>query len=87
MVTNEDPQFPAFAVCRIRGAILDELRRLVGVLVIHASKPRLNDITRDLMKQLGKQPTEAEIHTLGLIVRIINCVYKPVCQVKCKANC
>ena len=24
----EDPNFPAFAVCRIRGSILDELRRL-----------------------------------------------------------
>ncbi|MCG3864007.1 MULTISPECIES: FliA/WhiG family RNA polymerase sigma factor [unclassified Photobacterium] len=58
----EDPQFPAFAVCRIRGAILDELRRL-DWRSRHTRQQahELNDITRDLMKQLGRQPTEAEI--------------------------
>lgn len=58
----EDKTFPAFAVCRIRGAILDELRRLDW-------RPRqtrqqaheLNDITRDLTKSLGRQPSEDEV--------------------------
>ncbi|UUM32301.1 FliA/WhiG family RNA polymerase sigma factor [Vibrio japonicus] len=58
----EDPNFPAFAVCRVRGAILDELRRLDW----RSRKTRqqaheLNDVTRDLTRQLGRQPTDAEI--------------------------
>ncbi|KXF81076.1 FliA/WhiG family RNA polymerase sigma factor [Enterovibrio coralii] len=58
----DDPQFPAYAVCRIRGAILDELRRLDW----RSRKTRqdaheLNDVTRDLMRSLGRQPTDAEI--------------------------
>ncbi len=58
----EDPNFPAFAVCRIRGAILDELRRLDW----RSRKTRqdahqLNDITRDLTRKLGRQPSESEI--------------------------
>ncbi|PKF51190.1 FliA/WhiG family RNA polymerase sigma factor [Enterovibrio nigricans] len=57
-----DPQFPAYAVCRIRGAILDELRRLDW----RSRKTRqqaheLNDVTRDLTRSLGRQPTDAEI--------------------------
>ncbi|MEZ8143207.1 RNA polymerase subunit sigma [Enterovibrio norvegicus FF-33] len=58
----DDPQFPAFAVCRIRGSILDELRRLDW----RSRKTRqqaheLNDITRDLTRALGRQPTDTEI--------------------------
>lgn len=58
----DDENFPAFAVCRIRGAILDELRRLDW----RSRKTRqqaheLNDVTRDLTRQLGRQPTSAEI--------------------------
>jgi RNA polymerase sigma factor for flagellar operon FliA len=58
----EDQNFPAFAVCRVRGAILDELRRLDW----RSRKTRqqaheLNDVTRDLTRQLGRQPTDAEI--------------------------
>jgi len=58
----EDPNFPAFAVCRIRGSILDELRRLDW----RSRKTRqeaheLNDVTRDLMRTLGRQPTDSEI--------------------------
>lgn len=58
----DDAQFPAFAVCRIRGAILDELRRLDW----RSRKTRqqaheLNDITRDLTRALGRHPTDAEI--------------------------
>ncbi|WP_217534437.1 FliA/WhiG family RNA polymerase sigma factor [Vibrio metschnikovii] len=63
-----DPQFPFFAVCRIRGAILDELRRLDW----RSRKTRqeaheLNDITRDLTKKLGRSPHDAEIiEALGI---------------------
>ena len=58
----QDPNFPAFAVCRIRGAILDELRRLDW----RSRKTRqaaheLNDVTRDLMRTLGRQPNDNEI--------------------------
>ncbi|MCJ2378564.1 FliA/WhiG family RNA polymerase sigma factor [Vibrio sp. ZSDZ34] len=58
----DDPNFPAYAVCRIRGAILDELRRLDW----RSRKTRqqaheLNDITRDLTKALGRPPSDAEI--------------------------
>ncbi|MBD0786799.1 FliA/WhiG family RNA polymerase sigma factor [Vibrio sp. Y2-5] len=58
----DDPNFPAFAVCRIRGAILDELRRLDW----RSRKTRqdahqLNDVTRDLTRKLGRQPSESEI--------------------------
>ncbi len=58
----DDPNFPAFAICRIRGAILDELRRLDW----RSRKTRqdahqLNDITRDLTRQLGRKPTDSEI--------------------------
>lgn len=58
----DDPNFPAFAVCRIRGSILDELRRLDW----RSRKTRqqaheLNDVTRDLTKSLKRTPTEQEI--------------------------
>jgi len=67
----DDANFPAFAVCRIRGAILDELRRLDW----RSRKTRqqaheLNDVTRDLTRKLGRQPTDAEIiKALGTDVR------------------
>ncbi|GAB6261792.1 FliA/WhiG family RNA polymerase sigma factor [Photobacterium sp. CCB-ST2H9] len=58
----EDPNFPSFAVCRIRGSILDELRRLDWrSRQTRQQAHELNDVTRDLMKKLGRQPTEAEI--------------------------
>ncbi len=58
----DDPQFPAFAACRIRGAILDELRRLDWRSRKTRQKAHeLNDVTRDLMKALGRQPTDKEI--------------------------
>ncbi|MEX3071378.1 FliA/WhiG family RNA polymerase sigma factor [Vibrio alginolyticus] len=58
----DDTNFPAFAVCRIRGAILDELRRLDW----RSRKTRqqaheLNDVTRDLTRALGRQPSDTEI--------------------------
>ncbi len=57
-----DGQFAAYAVHRIRGAVLDELRQ-------HDWRPRrlrqkthkLNDAIRDFAKQLGREPTFDEI--------------------------
>ncbi|MFY2509277.1 FliA/WhiG family RNA polymerase sigma factor [Vibrio pectenicida] len=58
----DDDNFPAFAVCRIRGSILDELRRLDWrSRQTRQQAHELNDVTRDLMRKLGRQPTDAEI--------------------------
>jgi len=58
----DDPKFPSFAVCRIRGAILDELRRLDWRSRNSRQQAHeLNDATRDLTRALGRQPTDAEI--------------------------
>ncbi|WP_114786887.1 FliA/WhiG family RNA polymerase sigma factor [Vibrio tetraodonis] len=58
----DDDHFPAFAVCRIRGSILDELRRLDWrSRQTRQQAHELNDVTRDLMRRLGRQPSDAEI--------------------------
>ncbi len=58
----EDPNFPAFAVCRIRGAVLDELRRLDWRSRKTRQKAHeLNDVTRDLTRKLGRLPNDQEI--------------------------
>lgn len=58
----DDPNFPAFAVCRIRGSILDELRRLDWrSRQTRKQAHELNDVTRDLVRKLGRQPSDAEI--------------------------
>lgn len=57
-----DEGFAAFAFKRIRGAILDELRR-------HDWRPRqlrqqshqCSQVERELMRRLGRRPTEAEL--------------------------
>ncbi|HEY8509293.1 MAG TPA: FliA/WhiG family RNA polymerase sigma factor [Steroidobacteraceae bacterium] len=57
-----DDRFPAYAAVRVRGAILDELRRQDwrprGVRrEIH----RIRDGIRELTRRLGREPTQAEI--------------------------
>ena len=63
-----DPHFPAFAVCRIRGAILDELRRLDWRSRNTRQKAHeLNDMTRELTRKLGRVPFDSElIDALGI---------------------
>jgi len=63
-----DAQFAGYALQRVRGAVLDQLR-------LHDWRPRrlrqkthkINDAVRDLTRRLGHCPTEEEIrHHLGL---------------------
>ncbi|MCU5774503.1 FliA/WhiG family RNA polymerase sigma factor [Erwiniaceae bacterium BAC15a-03b] len=63
-----DAQFACYALQRVRGAVLDQLR-------LHDWRPRrlrqkthkINDAVRELTRKLGHQPTEEEIrHHLGL---------------------
>ena len=58
----DDPHFSAFAVCRIRGAILDELRRLDWRSRNTRQKAHeLNDMTRELTRKLGRVPSDSEL--------------------------
>ncbi len=65
-IDNFDPQrgvkFETYCAPRIRGAILDELRSMDWVprLVRHRAH-KLQEITRTLEVELGRQPTEDEI--------------------------
>ncbi|MFS2220967.1 FliA/WhiG family RNA polymerase sigma factor [Pantoea sp. B65] len=63
-----DGQFACYALQRVRGAVLDQLR-------LHDWRPRrlrqkthkINDAVRELTRRLGHSPTEEEIrHHLGL---------------------
>jgi RNA polymerase sigma factor for flagellar operon FliA len=57
-----DERFGGYAALRIRGAILDELRRQDWrPRTVRQESHRLRDGVRDLMRKLGRQPTEAEI--------------------------
>lgn len=57
-----DAQFPRFAALRIRGAILDELRRLDWrPRQLRQQTHRIRDTIRALARQLGRVPREAEI--------------------------
>ena len=63
-----DAQFGGFAALRIRGAILDELRRQDWrPRAVRQESHRVRDGVRDLRRRLGRDPSEAEIRTgLGL---------------------
>ncbi|MDZ7277356.1 FliA/WhiG family RNA polymerase sigma factor [Pantoea eucrina] len=65
---HPDGNFAAYALQRVRGAVLDQLRR-------HDWRPRrlrqrnhkINDAVRALTRQLGHEPSESELrHHLGL---------------------
>jgi RNA polymerase sigma factor for flagellar operon FliA len=57
-----DERFGGYAALRIRGAILDELRRQDWrPRTVRQESHRLRDGVRDLTRKLGRQPTEAEI--------------------------
>lgn len=57
-----DPAFSSFAVCRIRGAILDELRRL-DWRSRHTRQQahEFKDTVRQLTRQLHREPSEQEV--------------------------
>jgi RNA polymerase sigma factor for flagellar operon FliA len=63
-----DAQFSGFATLRVRGAILDELRRQDWrPRAVRQESHRLRDGVRELTRKLGREPTEAEIiRALGL---------------------
>jgi RNA polymerase sigma factor (sigma-70 family) len=57
-----DERFPAFATLRIRGAILDELRRQDWrPRGVRQDSHRLRDGVRELTRRLGRVPTEGEV--------------------------
>lgn len=57
-----DERFPAFAGLRVRGAILDELRRQDWrPRSVRQESFRLKAEVRALTKRLGREPTEAEV--------------------------
>jgi RNA polymerase sigma factor for flagellar operon FliA len=57
-----DDRFTAFASLRIRGAILDELRRQDWrPRTVRQESHRMRDAVRELTRRLGRQPSEAEI--------------------------
>jgi RNA polymerase sigma factor for flagellar operon FliA len=56
-----DERFAGFAVLRIRGAILDELRRLDWrPRTVRQDAHRMRDGLRALTRKLGREPSEAE---------------------------
>ncbi|WP_129779114.1 FliA/WhiG family RNA polymerase sigma factor [Peristeroidobacter soli] len=65
-----DEKFPAYASVRVRGAILDELRRQDWrPRTVRQETHRVRDGVRELAKKLGREPTPAEIQqALGLTV-------------------
>lgn len=63
-----DGKFGAYATVRVRGAILDELRRQDWrPRAVRQESHRTRDGVRDLTRQLGREPTPAEIQqALGI---------------------
>ncbi|PZP35656.1 MAG: RNA polymerase sigma factor FliA [Roseateles depolymerans] len=57
-----DESFGAFAVMRVRGSILDELRRQDWrPRSVRQDSHRIRDALRALSRQLGREPSEAEV--------------------------
>jgi RNA polymerase sigma factor for flagellar operon FliA len=57
-----DDRFEAYAAMRVRGAILDELRRQDWrPRTVRQESHRLRDGVRELTRKLGREPAEAEI--------------------------
>ena len=65
---TDDISFKSYISCRIRGAILDELRRLDWrSRQTRQQAHELNDIERSLQKSLGRPPKSSEVcHALGI---------------------
>lgn len=65
-----DEKFPAYAAVRVRGTILDELRRQDWrPRTVRQASHRVRDGVRELAKKLGREPTAAETQqALGLTV-------------------
>ncbi|XAH22442.1 RNA polymerase sigma factor FliA [Xylophilus sp. GW821-FHT01B05] len=63
-----DERFGAYAAVRIRGAILDELRRQDWrPRAVRQESHRMRDAVRQLTRKLGREPSEAEtVRALGI---------------------
>jgi RNA polymerase sigma factor FliA len=66
--STKNVQFKTFAQFRIRGAILDSLRKLDRASRrLRTKSHKLNAVSEQLSQRLGRQPTEDEIaHKMGL---------------------
>ncbi|HSI60749.1 MAG TPA: FliA/WhiG family RNA polymerase sigma factor [Ideonella sp.] len=66
-----DEKFGAFAALRVRGAILDELRRQDWrPRTVRQESHRLRDAAREFTRRIGREPTEAELtKALGVTAR------------------
>lgn len=63
--------FEAYATPRIRGAILDELRRMDWVPgVVRSRSSKLSEVQRRLRAELGRDPTDSEIADALRILRL-----------------
>lgn len=59
---ERDVKFETYCTTRIRGAILDELRKLDWVpRLVRASAHQIEDASRDMQKRMGRLPTEEEL--------------------------
>lgn len=57
-----DDKFPAYAALRVRGAILDELRRQDWrPRSVRQDSHKLRDGLREMTRRLGREPSEAEV--------------------------
>lgn len=65
---GRDVKFETYCSTRVRGAILDELRRIDWVpRLVRSSAHQIEGVSRDLEKDLGRLPTEEELaEALGL---------------------
>lgn len=65
-----DEKFGAYAAMRVRGAILDELRRQDWrPRAVRQESHRTRDAVRELSRRLGREPSEAEVmKALGMTV-------------------
>ncbi len=63
-----DERFPSYAAARVRGSILDELRRQDWrPRALRQESHRIRDAIRELVRTLGREPTQAEVQeALGI---------------------
>lgn len=60
-----DERFAGYAAARVRGAILDELRRQDWrPRALRRESHRIRDAVRELVRTLGREPTQAEVQQM-----------------------
>ncbi|BAL95313.1 FliA/WhiG family RNA polymerase sigma factor [Rubrivivax gelatinosus] len=68
-----DERFPAFAAARVRGAVLDELRRQDWrPRSVRQESHRVRDGVRELRRRLGREPSDGEVAAaLGMTLQAL----------------